>query len=407
MNMKILSVNKFYYNRGGADKYFIDLSIELEKQGHEVAIFSMHHPKNLASYYTKYFVSRFSFNEGSKLNFLKAPARIIYSLEAKRKFKKLVNDFKPDIIHIHNIYHQISPSILDIASDYKIPVVMHLHDYKLICPNYQLFVNGKTCEDCNPKKYCNCIKKKCFKKSLAKSMLAALEMYIHHSVLKIYEKNINTFIAPSRFMKEKLISFAWPENKIKVVINPFSSELLNEGDTQNTQEEDYLLYYGRLSGEKGLKTLIEAASLTSSSLKFAGVGPEEENLKKLAASLNVKVDFLGFKSGEELKSIILNAKAVVIPSIWYENMPLSLIEALNLGKLVIASNIGGIPEIIKHEQNGLLFKAGDQNDLASKIQDLKTIDKIAMKKSASSSVKEYTMKNNAEAILKIYQEILK
>lgn len=405
--MKILQVNKFYYSRGGADKYFIDLSRELENSGNEVAIFSMQHPKNLETPYSKYFVSRFSFNEGSKLNFLKAPGRIIYSLEAKRKFKKLVIDFKPDIIHIHNIYHQISPSILDVAHDYKIPVLMHLHDYKLICPNYQLFVNGQTCEDCKPKKYYNCIKKKCFKKSLAKSILAALEMYIHHSVLKIYEKNINTFIAPSEFMKEKIISFAWPESKIKVVINPFSSELINEVAQLDKQEENCLLYFGRLSEEKGLKTLIEAAALTNSQLKFAGVGPEEENLKKLATSLNVKIDWLGFKSGEELKSIILKAKAVVIPSIWYENMPLSLLEALKLGKLVIASNIGGIPEIIKHGENGLLFKAGDKNDLAAKINDLNTVNKLAMEKSASDSVKDYTLKNNAEAVQKIYQEILK
>ncbi len=406
--MKILNVNKFNYPRGGADKYFIDLSHELEKQGDEVAIFSMHHPKNLASPYAKYFVSRFSFNEGAALNFLKAPERVIYSLEAKRKFKKLVNDFKPDIIHIHNIYHQISPSILDIARRYKIPVVMHLHDYKLICPNYQLFINGKTCEDCNPKKYFNCIRKRCFKNSLAKSTLAALEMFIHHSVLKVYENSINTFIAPSNFMKEKLVSFAWPESKIRVVINPFSSELLKEGRSLNISEENYLLFFGRLSEEKGLRILIEAAAISNSKLKFVGIGPEEENLKQLANYLKVEADFLGFKNGEELKSIILKAQAVVIPSIWYENMPLSLLEALNLGKLVIASNIGGMPEIIKHGQNGLLFKAGDKNDLAAKIRDLDNINnKTMMENNAAESVKGYTMKNNSVAVKKIYQEILK
>ncbi|MFZ4632502.1 MAG: glycosyltransferase [Patescibacteria group bacterium] len=405
--MKILQVNKFYYPRGGADKYFIDLSRELEKDGHEAAIFSMQHPKNLKTPFSEYFVSRFSFNEGSKLNFLKAPGRIIYSLEAKRKFKKLVNDFKPDIIHIHNIYHQISPSILDVAKEYKIPVVMHLHDYKLICPNYQLFVAGRTCEACNPKKYCHCIKNKCFKKSLAKSILAALEMYIHHSVLKIYEKNITTFIAPSGFMKEKLISFSWPENKIKIITNPFSPELSRNDNDKNIIEEDYLLYFGRLSKEKGLETLISAAAITNSKIKLAGVGPEKEKLEKISHDLKVNTEFLGFTSGEELKLTILKAKAIIIPSIWYENMPLSLLEALNLGKLVIASNIGGIPEIIKDGQNGFLFKAGDKNDLALKIKNLDNINTLNIKDSALKSVESFNPRENARLVQNIYQEILK
>jgi glycosyltransferase involved in cell wall biosynthesis len=223
--MRILQVNKFHYNRGGADKYYLSLIKNLEQDGHQVAAFSMYHPKNSASLYAKYFVSRLSFNEGGLIDILKTPGRMIYSLEAKRKFKNLVKDFKPEIIHIHNIYHQISPSILDIAAKFKIPVVMHLHDYKLICPNYQLFVGGETCEACKPHKYFNCYRKQCFKGSKSKSMLATLEMFIHHRLLKIYEKNIHTFIAPSDFMKQKLVEFGWNINKIKLVINPFDAEM--------------------------------------------------------------------------------------------------------------------------------------------------------------------------------------
>lgn len=136
--MRILQVNKFNYIRGGAEKYFIEISKNLEELGHQVAIFSMHHPKNNPSPWEKYFVSRLSFNEAKLRDRLITPGRILYSLEAKRKFKSLVKDFKPDIIHIHNIYHQISPSILDVAKKYQIPVVMHLHDYKLICPKIHI-----------------------------------------------------------------------------------------------------------------------------------------------------------------------------------------------------------------------------------------------------------------------------
>jgi len=402
--MRILQVNKFNYARGGADKYFLDLCASLKEAGHDVAIFSMEHPNNLASDFSKYFVSRLSFNESTLLDKIKTPGRVIYSLEAKRKFKKLLNDFKPDIIHIHNIYHQISPSILDVARNAKIPVVMHLHDYKLICPNYQLFTQGRPCGACKPNKYYQCIKNKCFKNSCSKSCLASLEMYIHHNILKIYEKSITEFIAPSNFMKQKLIEFSWPENKIKVIINPFPS-LLSDHRTDDKTEK-YLLYFGRLSSEKGLDTLIKAAALTHSRLKFAGLGPEMKKLKREADNLKVDLEFLGFKSGNELTQIILNAEAVVLPSIWYENMPLSLLEAMSLGKMVIASNIGGIPEIITDKKNGLLFKAGDENDLASKIKSLTTIPQAEIKNDARESVKEFTLENNTREVINLYRRIL-
>lgn len=409
--MRILQVNKFYYPQGGADKYFINLTDALRKAGNEVIIFSMAHPANLPSEFSKYFVSQINFNNSSWRDKLKAPGRIIYSLEAKRKFKKLINDFRPDIIHLHNIYHQISPSILGVAKKAGIPVVMHLHDYKLICPNYQLFAGGKVCEACKPKKYCKCAQKKCFKGSFTQSLLASLEMFIHHSILKIYKKNIDIFIAPSDFMKKKIVEFGWSAEKIKVIINPVFSETdKNINANQSELEEDYLLYFGRLSKEKGLNTLIEAAALTGAKLKFAGNGPEEESLKEAAKKNGVQADFLGFKDDAELRQIILKAKAVIIPSIWYENMPLSLLEALSLGKIVIAANIGGIPEIIKDKENGFLFDLYSANDLGVKIKLLNTLDTRTIqviKEQAKQSVANLTKENNLREVLNIYQTILK
>lgn len=403
--MRILQVNKFHYPRGGADKYYLDLGAALEQAGHEVAYFSMHHPKNVPSTYEKYFVSRLSFNEGGLRDKLLAPGRMIYSLEAKRKFKKLIADFKPDIIHLHNIYHQLSPSILDVARAAKIPVVMHLHDYKLICPNYQLFAHGQICEACKPNNYCACVRKRCFKNSFFKSLLASLEMTIHHRWLKIYARSVNAFIAPSAFMKAKVVEFGWPAEKIQVILNPFSSVLKNV--TGEAPTSDYLLYFGRLSPEKGLKTLIEAAALTSSALKFAGVGPEENNLRQLADNKKVNAEFLGFKEGRELKEIILGAKAVVLPSIWYENMPLSLLEALSLGKPVLASEIGGMPEMIINGSNGWLFKPGDAQDLAAKIKLLAAADYEHLQQNAAVSVANLGPQENLAAVLRVYQELKK
>lgn len=405
--MRILQVNKFYYPLGGADKYFLDLSRALEKAGHEVAVFSMAHPKNIPSPFSQYFVSQINFNKGGWRDKLRAPGRIIYSFEAKRKFKKLIVDFKPDIIHIHNIYHQISPSILDIAKKFKIPVIMHLHDYKLICPNYQLFADGKICEACKPRKYYRCTQKRCFKGSLLKSFLATIEMYLHHSVWEIYEKNINTFIAPSAFIKNKIIEFGWQPEKIKVIINPFSPLFITSREEKDKIiKEDYLLYFGRLSLEKGLSTLIKAAASSGSHLKFVGSGQAEAELKKIAEEYKVKAEFLGFKSGEELRPVILQAKAVIIPSIWYENMPLSLLEALSLGKIVIAASSGGVPEIIKDGVNGLLFNAGDVDDLSAKIKLLDSINLKVMEDEAKKSVSHLTMDNNLHEVINVYQRVL-
>jgi len=401
--MKILQVNKFHYPRGGADKYFLSLTQSLQESGETVAVFAMDHPQNLPSPWSSYFVSRLSFNEGGLKDKLRTPGRIFYSLEAKKKFTKLLNDFQPDIIHLHNIYHQISPSILDAAAKKNIPVVMHLHDYKLICPNYQLFANNQICEACRPQCYFQCFKKKCFKSSRSKSALAALEMYLHHSFLKIYKKNIQLFIAPSEFMKKEVVSFGWPTDKIIVIKNPFDPEM---SSLTELPEEDYLLYFGRLSPEKGIDTLIQAAALVQKKVKLVGSGAGENSLRRLAAELKVDVDFLGFKNGAELKEIILRAKAVIIPSIWAENMPLALLEALNLGKIVIAAEVGGLPEIIKDGENGFLFPPGRADVLASKIQALSSIDIKKIKQAARESVVNLSLSNNELAIKKIYQSII-
>ena len=404
--MRILQVNKFHYPRGGADKYYLELGQLLEANGHQVAYFSMQHPKNVPCSWSSYFVSRLSFNEASFLDKIKTPGRILYSLEAKKKFAIIIKDFKPDIIHIHNIYHQLSPSILDVARQAKIPVVMHVHDYKLICPNYQLFAHNQICEACKPNKYWQCFKRRCFKNSWSKSALAALEMHLHHNVWQIYRKSIKLFITPSQFMKNKLIEFSWPEDKIKVIINPFSADLINQ-ETFNDQISDYLLYFGRLSPEKGLGTLISAAKAANQRVIIVGTGPEENNLRQQVKEQSAPVEFLGFKKGEELRNIILAAKAVVVPSIWYENMPLSMLEALSLGKVVIASNIGGLPEIIKEGKNGWLFQAGNTQALTQVFSLLKTANLREMGLSAKASVQDFSPLNNLKEVEIIYQSLLK
>lgn len=404
--MRILQVNKFHYPRGGADKYYLELGKALEDSGETVAYFSMHHPKNIKSHWSKYFVTRLSFNEASLVDKIKMPGRIIYSFEAKQKFKKIVLDFKPDIIHIHNIYHQISPSILDVARKYRIPVIMHLHDYKLICPNYQLFAHGRIYEDFKPDHYFNCFKTRCFKNSYAKSFLASLEMTLHHKCWHIYKKNIALYIAPSQFMKNKIVEYGYKEDKCRVIYNPFSPNLeASEEEVASTTKGDYLLYFGRLSLEKGLDTLIRASAKSAFKLKIAGEGDQRELLEALSLQLKVNVEFIGFKSGRELRDLIMQAKATVLPSIWYENMPLSMLEALNLACPVIASDIGGMPELVKDGVNGFLFKAGDEDSLAAAIAklDKTNIDKLGQ--AARNSAHHLSMESNVAQVLDTYQQV--
>lgn len=405
--MRILQVNKFHYPRGGADKYYLELGSALEAHGETLAYFSMDHPKNKQTPWGKYFVSRLSFNEGGFVDKLKSPFRIIYSFEAKRKFKKLVLDFEPDIIHIHNIYHQLSPSILHVARKYKIPVVMHLHDYKLICPNYQLFAHGKIYEDFKPDNYFNCFKTRCFKNSRAKSFLASLEMTIHHKVWQIYKKNIALYIAPSQFMKDKVVEYGYNKDKFRVVYNPFSANLqASDKQIADTKVKDYLLYFGRLSPEKGISTLILSIAKSKSKLKIAGEGEDRDKLESLAKENKADVEFLGFKSGVELRDLIMEAKATALPSIWYENMPLSMLEALNLGCPVIASNIGGMPEMVSDSINGYLFKAGDVDDLVRAIERLGKTDITIMRQAARASACHLSMESNLKQVLSIYREAI-
>lgn len=407
--MKILQANQFYYERGGADKYFLEISARLQAAGHEVAVFSMRHPKNLPSPFEKYFVSRISFNESRLRDYLLAPGRMIYSLEAQRRFKRLVRDFKPDIIHIHNIYHHLSPSILPVAKEFGIPVVMHVHDYKLICPNHQLFTEGQVCERCRGGHYYEALKHRCFRDSYPKSALLSAEMYIHHQLLRIYERHLDRLIAPSQFMKDTLVRFGWPADKIEVLYNFTDTNQVLES-AKKPSASDYLLYFGRLSVEKGVDSLIRAWSSAKRSerLCLAGSGPQEQELRVLAGKYGpeAKIEFLGQLQGAALTKAIAGARAVIIPSIWYENMPLALLEALALGRPVIAANIGGLPEVVKEGDCGWLFEAGNASDLQAALDrsaqsDLDAYGERALKKAAAFNFPDHLAK-----LLEIYKNQL-
>lgn len=363
--MKVLLINKFFYPKGGAEVSFLKTADLLEQRGHRVSFFAMDHPLNPPSPFAEYFVSHVEFDEHlGGFRQVTAAARLLYSLEARRNLRRLLERERPDMAHLHNIYHQISPSIIDVLWKRKIPTVMTLRDYKLTCPVYTHLSNGKVCEKCVGGRYYHVVSNRCTKGSLLKSSLNMLEMYLHHKVLRIYEK-VDMFISPSRFLLEKTkeMGFAGELIYLPNFVN------CKEYDPLPDWKEKHIVYFGRLSKEKGLLTLLEAIKGLDVQLKIIGEGPERETLKNKAKTERIKnVLFLGYRKDRELTEEIRNSMFAVLPSEWYENNPRSIIEAFALGKPVVASRIGGIPELVKDKETGLLFTPGDPRDLREKIQ---------------------------------------
>ncbi|MDP1845829.1 MAG: glycosyltransferase [Candidatus Moranbacteria bacterium] len=357
--MRILEVNKFNHVRGGADKHFVDLANLLQENGNEVAVFAMDHPENIPSEWSKYFVSRVDYENGSALNKIKGALRIFWSFEARRKIGKLLDEFQPEIVHIHNIYHQISPSILSEIKKRGIPVVMTVHDWKMICPNYLLNCGGKLCEKCVGGKYWHCLKNKCVKKSYLKSLISMLEMYFHRFI-RVYEKNIDLYIAPSQFVKDNLAKAGFSESRIKVL--PHFAKAVDARRLLNMQSNNYALYLGRVSKEKGVDELIEIFKDLPIDLVLAGKRDSDFMIPDLP---NIK--HVGFKPSQEIESLIRNSQFVVSASQLPETFGLIALEAIANQKPFIGYRAGAYGEIVRNGVNGSL--AESKGELKSRIEE--------------------------------------
>ena len=403
--MKILMVNKFFYIKGGSETYYFSLKKLLESKGHTVIDFSMKDVRNFESEYSNFFVNNVDYN--AKQNILKKVIeglKIIYSLEAKRKFEYLIKKTKPDIIHLHIFQHQISSSIIDVAIKYKIPLVYTAHDLKALCPNYKMLNNHEICEKCKNNKYFNCTKYKCIKDSIIKSLIGTIEAQFN-KCRKTYNK-INYIITPSEFYRNKFIEFGYAPEKVVTIPNFLDKETIDYDILYN---QKYFLYFGRLSEEKGILTLIKVFEKKDLHLKIVGIGPLKEKIQKYINDNNIKnIEMLGFKSGRELYTIVGNAKAVILPSEWYENGPYSAIETLKLGIPLIGSDLGGIPELIEDSKNGFIFKHANVEDLnkcINKIENLNENEIFKMqKKSKEIFLNNYTAEEHYKKIIEIYKK---
>ncbi len=406
--MKILIINKFLYARGGDAISALATGKLLESKGHQVIFWGMNHPltpeypkKNLFVDYINY-----DANVGPLMK-LRMARNILYSFEAKKKIRRLIEEEKPDIVHLHNFAHQISPSILDVFGKYNIPVVMTMHDYKLVCPAYTMSLNGKLCEKCRNGGFYHCLSNKCIKNSYIKSMLNSAEMYLHHRILHIYD-NMDRYIAPSQFIRDKIKNMGFKGDIIYlpnfIDTNDFTPSYGWEGNS--------IVYLGRLSTEKGLTTLIQSMKgVRNFSLNIIGDGPIKDELEMQARTVsNGNIRFLGYKSEQELKEEIRSSMFVILPSECYENCPRSILEAFAMGKPVIGADIGGIPELVKDRRSGYLFKSGDVNDLRDKITMLARRPNkiIEMGKAARASVEQlYGAQQHYERLMEVYKSAKK
>lgn len=403
--MKILEINKFYYIKGGSERHYFDVIKLLENKGHEIIPFSMKNDNNFASDYENYFISRVDFKKFSLKNIF----NIFWNFEAVRKLNKLIKKEKPKLAHIHNIAHQLSPAIIKALKKNKVPIVQTLHDYKAICPAYAAFRANQECFDCRGGKYFNCVKNKCHKNSRSKSLLVALESFLHNQLFKTYN-DVDFFIAPSEYLKNVHVEFGIPKEKIVVINNFIDHYNLPRLDSVSGDTDNYFLYFGRLSKEKGIDFLCEAFHDLGKSfkLKIVGDGPIKKELQNKIEklSLNNQIEILGYKTGEDLNNLIHRAKAVILPSLCLENMPYSLLEAMHLGKIVIASNTGGIPEIIRDGKNGFLFKRGNKDDLIQKIRGLNNHDLLVLSKKSQESVSKLNPENYYQKFSKIIDRVV-
>lgn len=401
----LLSINNYFYYRGGAETVFLEHNRMFEALGWNVVPFAMKHPKNLPTQWSKYFIDEIEFGEHYTLaERLKRIPKVIYSFEARQKLWRLLDDTRPDVCHAHNIYNHISPSILGLLRSRGVPTVLTLHDLKIACPAYNMLAPDGICERCRGGRLYNVVVHRCIKGSAALSAVMMAEAVLHR-VLGSYRRCVSRFVVPSRFYITKLSEWGMPTELFRYVPN-----FVDVGRYRPQYAPGIgFVYFGRLSREKGLATLVRAAAAAQCQLKVIGSGPDLAGLRALAAEVDAHVTFAGFLTGDLLHDAVRSARAVIVPSEWYENAPMSVLEAYALGKPVIGARIGGIPELILENETGVCFASGDAAALAVTLRDMMQrpdAELEQMGRRARSWVEtEFTAEVYRERILKLYSEL--
>lgn len=365
--MKVLLVNKFLHPNGGSETYIFKLGDYLKTHGHEVQYFGMEHDGRIVGNRVNAYTSDMDFHSDSKLSKITYPIKTIYSSEARKQIKKVLDDFQPNVVHLNNFTYQLTPSIiLEIVKwrkqrNCKCSIVLTAHDSQLVCPNHMLYnpITQELCEKCLGGHFINCIKGKCIHGSALKSAVGALEGYFWK--LKGTYKYIDSVLCPSYFNKMKLDSNPYLSGRTVVLRN-----FIEKAEKKKTEKKRYVLFFGRFSEEKGINTLLASVKeLPDIPFVFAGSGPLEDKVNELSNIQNV-----GFKTGNELDTLIREAQFSICPSEVHENCPFSVMESEERGTPVIGARVGGVPELIEDDVNGRLFEQKNSNELSKIIKEL-------------------------------------
>ncbi len=393
--MRVLQVNKFLKIVGGAETYMFTLSSLLQKNGIEVEYWGMADDHNIVEDSYNSFADNLDFKEaGSTLKTAQNVSSIIYSKKNQKNIAKVLDEFKPDIVHVHNYNFQLTTSILSEISKRGIKIIHTIHDSQIVCPNHRLYIEHKNevCTRCLHGKFYNGLINKCFDNSIPKSIVGSVESYLTHNVLNVYNKYIDAFISPSNFFKDLI----QPVIKKDIIVLPNCVESLDV--SIESEKEDYVLFFGRLSVEKGLHRLYELFKDLPYKLVVIGKGdviPTDYD----------NIEYLGPKYGAELFDYVSKAKFTIHPSYWYDNCPMSVVESYMLGTPIIVSNHSGLIEMI-NDQTGYAMDFYSENAL----EDLQTILSKNYKFKAK-EISEYYTKNFGEVshyqkIIKVYKTVL-
>ncbi|HZO22854.1 MAG TPA: glycosyltransferase family 4 protein [Steroidobacteraceae bacterium] len=401
----LVSINNYYYERGGSEAVFFGHNRMLEAQGWNVVPFSMKHPRNIPSPWSDYFVDELEMSgQYSMAQKLVRLPKVIYSLEARTKLSRLLDRVRPDVAHGHNIYHHISPSILGLLKSRGIPTLLTLHDLKIACPAYSMMAPDGICERCKGGRVYNVVAHRCIGNSAAMSFIVMLEAVVHR-LIGSYRDCVSRFIVPSRFYIDKFSEWGLPRSQFRYVPNFVHAP----GFQPNPTPGKAFIYFGRLTPQKGVATLIRAVAEARTPLVVAGTGPDMEAMQALTASLGADVSFLGHLSGSMLHDTIRAARAVVLPSEWYENAPMSLLEGYALGKPVIGARIGGIPELVREGETGVCFESGNVASLVAALRDMASRPDDELTQMGQSGRRwveqDFTLDRYRQRILAAYREL--
>lgn len=413
--MRIIIANKYYYVDGGPERYLFSLTDYLESLGHEVIPFAVDYPKNRPSEYAKYFVQPAGGGSETKLDRLEGglatkfriAGRSVYSVEAKRSLERLIDDTKPDLLYCLNIVNHLSPSIIDAAHERKIPVVLRLSDYYLVCASY-LFRRGRqVCTDCE-KGFYHALFHNCVHGSRVATLCRVAGMYAH-SMWRVYDKP-RAIVTTTQFMRDMLIRCGYPPNKLHHIPTFVNADIWTPRCDSN---DGYILYFGRLSPEKGVGLLIDAYNdmQTDDPLFVVGDGTEEFTYylqSRVSPEKRQMVKFLGKKGGEELRRIVCGAKYVVVPSLWHDNAPNVVYEAFAAGKPVIGTALGGLTEQIT-DKVGLLVEAGNREQLRDAMtrlsSDADIVERLG-KNARQTAEDEYGISTHTDRLLTMFESVM-